>query len=298
MKAIAGVLLAVCACGSFASDPFKPSENQQVELGEKAAADLRKQEKVLPDADPRVVLVRRVGFKLVGALHDVFKDKPWKFSFDVIDSKDVNAFALPGGPTFVYTGLLSHFKTEDELAGVLGHELTHVREQHWAHQYADQTKRALGLTVLLLVLRANSDVGNLAGISNELYSLKYSRSDESMADHEGMQAMVAAGYNPQGMVETFELLDQLVGKDAPMEMVSDHPANGRRIKAMQEEIKSFNRTDFPPEIVLDPNLVNPPPPPAPTTEPPKPAMPDKSGADPNPTPPPVATPTKTPTSTG
>src|SRR5436190_794640 len=96
---------ALCVVGTEArADSFKPSKSQQVKLGTQAATQIRKQQRVLPDSDPRVKLVRKIGQKLMGTV-DMGKD-PWKFSFDVIESKEINAFALPGGPTFVYTGLL------------------------------------------------------------------------------------------------------------------------------------------------------------------------------------------------
>lgn len=225
------------------ADMFKPSPAQQVELGKRAAEDLRKKEKVLPASDPRVRLVRRIGQRLLKTFKD---DKPWQFSFDVIESKEVNAFALPGGPTFVYTGLLDKLKSEDELAGVMGHELTHVRREHWAYGYRDSQQHQLGLTVLLMVFKANSNVANIASISDDLvFNLPFSRKHESEADSGGLHMMIDAKYNPQGIVDAFKLLADLAGKGAPPEILSDHPSDTRRIKAMQSEIDGMNKT-FPP----------------------------------------------------
>jgi len=229
------------------ADMFKPSPAQQVELGKRAADDLRKREKVLPSSDPRVRLVRRIGQKLVKTFKD---DKPWQFSFDVIESKQVNAFALPGGPTFIYTGLLDKLKSEDELAGIMGHELTHVRKEHWAYAYRDSQEHQLGLTVLLMVFRANSNVANIASISNDLiFNLPFSRKHESEADTGGLHMMIDAKYNPQGMVDAFQLLANLAGKGAPPEFLSDHPSDTRRIKAMQSQIDGMKQS-FPPSTPL------------------------------------------------
>lgn len=252
-------LAASLATTSTASDAFRPSAKQQVELGMRAAGDLRKQEKdkLLPDSDPRVILVRKVGAKLIDTFRDKEKDKPWKFSFDVIDDKTVNAFALPGGPMFVYTGLLSKFKTEDELAAVLGHELTHVRKEHWAYQYADSMKRNLGLTALLLIFRANNTVANIANISNEvLFDLRYSRNHETEADNVGLDCMTAAGYNPEGMAETFRMLAEVAGKGAPPEFLSDHPSDKRRVQNIEDRIKTMPGP-WPAMRPLDPEITRP-----------------------------------------
>lgn len=236
----AAVLVVSLAHGQFS----KPSPQQQVDLGKRAAESLRKQEKVLPASDPRVKLVRKIGEKLTATFHD---NKPWTFSFDVIQSKEVNAFALPGGPTFIYTGLLDKLKTEDELAGVMGHELTHVRKEHWAYAYRDSQQHQLGLTALLMILHANNSIANIASISDDLvFNLPFSRKHESEADAGGLDMMVSAGYNPEGIVDAFKLLASLAGKGAPPEFLSDHPADDRRIKAMQAKIDAMHRT-FPPQ---------------------------------------------------
>ena len=252
----AAIALTIVSAHAVASDAFRPSAKQQLELGTRAAADLRKQSKdhLLPDSDARVILVRKVGERLINTFREREKDKPWKFSFDVIDDKTVNAFALPGGPMFVYTGLLSKLKTEDELAGVLGHELTHVRREHWAYQYADSMKRSLGLTALLLIFRANNTVANLANVSNEvLFDLRYSRGHESEADNTGLDCMFAAGYNPNGMADVFRMLGEQAGKGAPPEFLSDHPSDKRRVQNIQDRIKTLPGP-FPNPIPLDPAI--------------------------------------------
>jgi len=175
LNLVAAVAVIGFSSAAAPADQFKPSKAQQVKLGMQAADQIRKKEKVLPDSDPRVRLVRRIGERLVAASD--MKDQPWKFSFDVIESKQVNAFALPGGPTFVYTGLLDKLESEDELAGVMGHELTHVFKEHWAKQYAETQKRQLGLGILLTVIHANSGIQNLGSVVDVLASTKYSRSE-------------------------------------------------------------------------------------------------------------------------
>ncbi|AIE83611.1 peptidase M48, Ste24p [Fimbriimonas ginsengisoli Gsoil 348] len=222
----------------------KPSAAQQLQLGKQAARELRSKERVLPAGDPRVEVVRRVGRRLLAAMAD--RTSPWEYSFDVIDSNQINAFALPGGPTFVYTGLLSHLKSEDELAGVMGHELTHVRKEHWAYAYRDQQRNNALLTLGALVFRPSRGVLDAAGLgSTLLLDLPFSRRHETEADQGGMDLMVRAGYNPQGMVDVFQMLNETSKGGRPPEFLSDHPSDSKRIRRMQEQANSMNRNFAP-----------------------------------------------------
>lgn len=246
-RSIALPLAAALALGATSpafADAFKPSQSQQIELGQRAADELRHKEKVLPSSDPRVRLVRRVGRRLLDTIQD---KESWEYSFDVIQSPEVNAFSLPGGPTFIYTGLLDKLKTEDELAGVMGHELTHVRKEHWAYGYRDSQKRNLLLNLGLIVLHANDAAANLAGVTNDLvFELPFSRKHESEADMGGFDMMVAAGYNPKGMVDVFAMLRDEAKTGKVPEFFSDHPDDGNRIKKIQSRIDASNQA-FPAE---------------------------------------------------
>ena len=175
---------------------FKPSVEDQIKLGDQAAAQVERKYKVVHDGRER--LVQDVGFRLLDAL-SAEERGPWHYRFHVVESKEINAFALPGGNVYFFTGLLDRIRSEDELSGVLGHELTHVREQHWAKMYSTSQKRSLTLGVLLGLSHASRGVQDIAGLANNLLDLKYSRKDEDQADAEGLQDMVDAGYNPKGM---------------------------------------------------------------------------------------------------
>lgn len=254
---LAAVLL--FAGTTVSADMFKPSKKDQLDLGKRAATSLRKSEKVLPDSDPRVQLIRRIGNKLLATIKDD-KNK-WDYSFDVIQGKvvtkkekdgtekkieEVNAFALPGGPVFFYTGLLKEMKTEDQIAAVLAHELTHVRKEHWAYAYADNMKRKSLLTLVGVLGRVNNDLFNAVDVADDLLmTLPYSRKHENEADALGCDMMASAGYNPQGMVDTFEILRKASEGSKPPEFLSTHPDDAGRIKRIQQRVAKMGPRTFP-----------------------------------------------------
>lgn len=239
-KAFVVASLALAMSGNVHADAFKPSKAEQVKLGKEAGKEIRQRYKVLPSGDERVKTLRRVASKVLATFDD--SKEPWEYSFDVIDSKDINAFALPGGATYFFSGLMNRFKTEDELAAVLGHELTHVRREHWAYQYADSQKRNIGLSLLLIFTRAGKTAGDLSSIVSSLMDLKFSRAHETQADEQGMDAMVAGGYNPQGMVDVFTMLRDSSKGGRPPEFLSDHPDDNNRIKRITERMNGLHRT--------------------------------------------------------
>jgi len=234
------IAAAVMMPGLANADAFKPSKADQVKLGQQAAQEIRKKEKILPASDIRVQTLRRIGQKLLAEVDD--SKEPWRYSFDVVDSKEINAFALPGGPVFFYTGLLNKMESEDEIAGVLAHELTHVRKEHWAYGYADSQKRNLLLTGILLLGKVGRTAGDLLSIGNDvLLGLPFSRKHETESDVQGFDIMVRAGYNPQGMVDVFTFLGKS-NKGKPPEFLSTHPDDGKRVGRMKQMIADSNRT--------------------------------------------------------
>lgn len=243
-KVVAASVLGLGLFSSAGSGTYQfkqPSPKEQLKLGGQAAQEIRNKEKILPATDFRVRALRRVAQKLLNTLP---ADEPWQFSFDVIESKEINAFALPGGPVFFFTGILEKLKTEDELAGVLAHEMTHVRREHWARQYRDAQNRNIWLSAGLLVFGANRDVSQFAGLLNSLVDLKYSRGHETQSDDDGLRIMIDAGYNPAGMANVFRMLASQGGAKPP-EFASSHPSDKNRVKRIEEKSAKFGRS-YPP----------------------------------------------------
>lgn len=234
----------VCFATPATADLFKPGIQDQIKLGQRAAAQVREEEKILPDTDPRVIELRRIGRELVALIPAEEREKkPFAYTFDVIDSKEINAFALPGGPIFFYSGLLDQLDSEDQVAGIVGHELTHIRNQHWASAYADNQKRKLGILLILTLVGANNSIFDLAGVTDTLlFTLPYSRKHETESDRIGYDLVVEAEYSPQGMADVFRLLKEKGGSSRTPEWLNSHPDADRRIGQIENRIATSGST--------------------------------------------------------
>lgn len=244
---LAGALLVLGTGAPLRADIFTPSTQDQIKLGDQAAAQVVRQYPVVQDERTR--RVEAIGRQLLAALAPNERG-PWDYRFHLLRSKAINAFALPGGNVFAFTGLYDRMKTEDELAAVMGHELTHVRKQHWAKMAGEQAKREAALSVLLGLTHAPPVWQNVAGIADTLLTLRYSRKDEDQADAGGLQDMVAAGYNPQGMLDLFRNLTDAAGTGAGPAFLADHPLTTERIQRTQERISGLGTREFRPEVPL------------------------------------------------
>ena len=226
------------------------SPDDQKKIGDQAAAQVLKQYPEVFDA--RAKHFNQIGQRLVRALPASDRNT-WNFKFHVLDSKTVNAFALPGGNMFMFTGLYQLLSTDDALAGVTGHEMTHVRLQHWAQANAKQQERQAGIGLLLGLFHAGRAVQTIAGLADTAIGLKYSRGEEDQADQGGLQNMVAAGYNPQGMIELFQALEKVSGNGGSIggDFLSNHPLTSDRIKHTKQRIAALQSSrTFPPMTPL------------------------------------------------
>jgi Zn-dependent protease with chaperone function len=235
---------------------FKPSKADQIKAGKEYAAKIRKENKVLPDSDPRVKLLRQIVQRFLSArTPDEIKKEQWEYSFDVIESKEVNAFAIPGGPVFFFTGLIDKLTTVDEISGIMGHELTHVRREHWASAVNTEQTRGLGLILLGTVFGASRQKMDIASIILQYGpNMELSRGQEKEADQYGFDFDLKAGYNPEGMISVFEMFRKLKGSGGSVEFLSTHPDDKNRINALTKKIEDYKRkgliTKLPPQTPL------------------------------------------------
>ena len=196
--------------------------------------------------DPEVSLyVNQIVERLVKTL----PPQPFNFKAAVILHNALNAFAVPGGYVYVFTGLIMNLEKEEDLAGVLAHELAHVTQHH----VASRLERAQFVTLgsLLLAIAGVAVGGSSGGAiavgalgAGQSAMLNYSRIDETEADQIGLQYLVAAGYPPQGMVDGFKVLRQkswMSGANVPT-YLSTHPAIGDRINGLQARIQGMGKS--------------------------------------------------------
>jgi len=211
------------------------TREQQIQLGFQAASKVYEQMPVLPDSSPETQYVRKLGQKLAATIPAQYS---WPFAFHVIPQKEINAFALPGGPMFVNIGTITAASNEAELAGVMAHEMAHVYMQHSAKQAgkAQTTATIAGIAEAVLGATTHGTLGALAqtGVrfGAEGLTLKYSRTDEAQADAVGTIILYKAGYNPQSMADFFRKL-AAQGSSGP-QFLSDHPNPGNRESAIQK----------------------------------------------------------------
>src|SRR5436309_4408224 len=165
---------------------------------------------------------------------------PW--TFHVVDDPVVNAFALPGGFIYVTRGILAHLNSEAELAGVVGHEIGHVTARHSASQMSKQQLAQIGLAVGSI---ASPEFGRYAGVASAglgVLFLKFSRDDESQADHLGLRYMRRAAYDPREMPHVFEMLtrvSQAEGGGRVPEWLATHPDPENRRGRIEQEIAAL-----------------------------------------------------------
>ena len=211
---------------------------QEIQAGQEAAAQTNKQYPILPDSNPVTQYIQQLGRKLV----QYAPGEKWPYSFHVVNQKEINAFAVPGGPLYVNVGTIQAADNEAQLAGVMAHEISHIVQRHSTRAATKQYKAQVGLGILGAIL-GGSVGGQLAaaGISFAAgsYFLKNSRQAEKEADLLGTDIMYDAGYDPIQLPTFFEKI-QAEGSQGP-QFLSDHPDPGNRIEYVRNEIETLPR---------------------------------------------------------
>ena len=206
-----------------------------VQAGEEAAREVESKTRPYHDAEVSDY-VERVGRRLVESMPEQYRRRQFEYTFHVIDERDANAFALPGGRVYVNSGLLETAGGEGELAGVLAHEISHVALRHGTASASKAVIAELGVALLGELIGGKKgqaiQLGAYAGAT--LYLLKFGRDYEKQADILGAQIMSRAGYDPRDMVRLFRRLEGGGGKGLP-QWLSDHPDLEKRARRIEEE---------------------------------------------------------------
>ncbi len=236
--------LVLSASAVEAAKKIKPGWNlfklaQDIQLGQEAAKDIEKQVEVVNDS--RLTnYVAGIGKRLV----DVAQGEDYPYSFKVVADPSINAFALPGGPIYVHTGLIAAADNEAQLAGVLAHEVSHVALRHSTSRASKVSAFQIPLVLAAGTLNKKGGLlGALSGIGlsfglNSLF-LRYSRGAEKNADILGARMLSEVGYQPVEMANFFQKLERQSGGRSGPQFFSDHPNPGNRVRYVTAEVRDL-----------------------------------------------------------
>ncbi|HEV2802409.1 MAG TPA: M48 family metalloprotease [Pyrinomonadaceae bacterium] len=234
--------------GGTPAPHFEPGFNlfspeQDIELGRRSAQQIAQEMPLLND-EPIVNYVRQIGANLAARA----PGHKFPYQFNVVATKELNAFALPGGFIFINAGAIAAAKNEGELAGVIAHEITHVALRHGTNQASKAYIAQKGLGVIGAITGEDSDLGqvinSIGGAGANMLFLRFGRTAEKQADLEGARIMAESGYDPRDMANFFKTLQAQDGQRTP-EFLSDHPDPGNRVAAITNALPSLPVSDKP-----------------------------------------------------
>jgi Zn-dependent protease with chaperone function len=245
LAAAAALILSATLAAQTAIKPpknrYKPEDD--VKLGREAAAEVRKQYPVIENGQITDYLAR-LGRELVAQAPPDLNKPEFEYSFTAVNLKDINAFALPGGPMFVNRGMVEAARSEGEVVGVMAHELSHVLLRHGT---ANATKAQNAQFGALAGAIAGAVIGGRVGTAVQQGSqfglgtllLKYSRDYEKQADLLGAQIMARAGYDPTDLGRVFETIQKESKSRGGVEWLSSHPNPGNRSQYIAAEARQL-----------------------------------------------------------
>ncbi|MBP7545832.1 MAG: M48 family metallopeptidase [Acidovorax sp.] len=202
-------------------------------------AEARSKGALAPEGHPQLVQLRQVAHKLIPFTSPWNeRARQWRWEVNLIGSRQVNAFCMPGGKIAFYSGILDQLQLSiDEIAMIMGHEMAHALREHARERVAKTQATSLGLSLGAQLLGLG-ELGNVAAnLGTQLLSLKFSRSDESEADLVGLELAARAGYNPQASVSLWRKMGQATGGGGGgLEFLSTHPSGPQRIEELQSNV--------------------------------------------------------------
>jgi predicted Zn-dependent protease len=201
------------------------------------ASDAKQKGALVDDNNPQVIRLRAIASRIIPFSYEWNKRaRDWKWQVVLLDSKELNAFCMPGGKIAFYTGILDQLKmTDDEVAMVMGHEVAHALREHARERMGKTSATKIGASVFSSLLGLGQVGDSLLNMGGQLLTLKFSREDESEADLVGMELAARAGYDPRAGISLWEKMSA-AAKGAPPQWMSTHPASTTRIKDIQANL--------------------------------------------------------------
>src|SRR5689334_18433822 len=247
---VAGLLLAGCSRNAITGRKqlnLYPESEINSAAAQQYQQFLSQNKVVSPSSSRDAEMVRRVGQRIATAVTKYYTDKGlgadlqgYKWEYNLVDSKDVNAWCMPGGKIVVYTGLLPVTQNEAALAVVVGHEIAHALAKHGNERMSQASSQQLGGQALAVAVSNKSPAAQnvmLAayGIGTQVGALlPFSRKQELEADKYGLIFSAMAGYNPQEAIPLWERMQAQGSGSRPPEFLSTHPSEGTRIERLKE----------------------------------------------------------------
>lgn len=211
---------------------------QEIALGLQSAPKMIQQYGGLHPDQRAQQFLDQIGNRLVSG--STAKSSGYQFDFHLLaDPRTVNAFALPGGQTFITAALFSKL-SEDQVAGVMGHEIGHVLARHGAERIA-KSEFIQGLTGAAVIASGDYNTAQAAQMIGNLINMKYGREQELESDDIGVRLMIEAGYDPVAMIGVMDVLEQASGGQRQPEFSSTHPSPENRREKIREAIEKYKR---------------------------------------------------------
>ena len=219
--------------------PAETLEGAATQQYSQMLAQARAKNALAPDNHPQLQRLRAIARRLVAFTTQWNpRARDWRWEVNLIGSKDINAFCMPGGKIAFYTGILEQLKlTDDEAAMVMGHEMAHALREHARAQMAKSQATNIGLRLGAQLLGLG-ELGNVAAsLGGQLLSLKFSRGDESDADLVGLEMAARAGYHPQAGVTLWRKMGEATGGGGGgLAFLSTHPSGPQRIRELEHNV--------------------------------------------------------------
>ena len=217
--------------------PAETLENSARQQYSQTLSQARAQRALAPDNYPQLVRVRQVAARLIPFTAQWNpRARDWKWEVNLIGSKQLNAWCMPGGKIAFYTGIIDQLQlSDDEIAMIMGHEMAHALREHARERLAKSQVTNMGLSLASQLLGLGQ-LGNVAAdLGTQLLTLKYSRDDESEADLVGLEIAARGGYKPEASVQLWQKMLAANGNGGP-QFLSTHPSGSNRIQELQANL--------------------------------------------------------------
>ena len=200
-------------------------------------AEARAKGALAPDGHPQLQRLQAIAQKLIPHTAQWnTRSRDWKWQVNLIGSKQINAWCMPGGKIAFYTGILEQLKlSDDEAAMIMGHEMAHALREHARERLAKSQATSIGLSIASQLLGLGSLGDAAASLGTQLLTLKYSRDDETESDLVGLEIAARGGYKPEASVSLWQKMQAASGNGSPS-FLSTHPSGANRIQELQANL--------------------------------------------------------------